>query len=90
MHERPLDWAIVSCSNRLSRRIECLMRRKNNKFAAFFAVKRTALRDLQDLVSKNMLYIEDSEKKTNYVISGPKGLRIPRISPEKRETLDNF
>ncbi len=37
----------------------------------------TALRDLQDLVSKNMLTAEDSGKKTNYVIVSPKGIRIP-------------
>lgn len=37
----------------------------------------TALRDLQDLVSKNMLATEDSGKKTNYTIVSPKGIRIP-------------
>jgi Fic family protein len=42
----------------------------------------TALRDLQDLVSKEMLNAEDSGKKTNYVIVSPKGKRIPRISDE--------
>lgn len=43
----------------------------------------TALRDLQDLVSKEMLKAEDSGKKTNYVILSPKNLRIPRINNEK-------
>jgi Fic family protein len=37
----------------------------------------TALRDLQDLVAKNMLVAEDSGKKTNYTIVSPKGIRIP-------------
>jgi len=40
----------------------------------------TALRDLQDLVSKEMLTAEDSEKKTNYIIMSPKGIRIPKLS----------
>jgi hypothetical protein len=40
------------------------------------------LRDLQDLVSKEMLYAEDTGKKTNYVIISPKGIRIPKISNE--------
>jgi Fic family protein len=40
----------------------------------------TALRDLQDLVSKEMLKAEDSGKKTNYVIMSPKNLRIPKIT----------
>ncbi len=40
----------------------------------------TALRDLQDLVSKNMLSVEDSGKKTNYLVSSPKGIRIPKIT----------
>lgn len=40
----------------------------------------TALRDLQDLVSKQMLFSEDSGKKTNYILVSPKGLRIPRIT----------
>lgn len=39
----------------------------------------TALRDLQDLVSKGMLITEDNGKKTNYVIVSPKGIRIPKI-----------
>ena len=42
----------------------------------------TALRDLQDLVTKKMLTTEDSGKKTNYVIISPKGIRIPKISNE--------
>jgi len=39
----------------------------------------TALRDLQDLVAKEMLKVEDSGKKTNYVIVSPKNIRIPKI-----------
>ena len=42
----------------------------------------TALRDLQDLVSKEILSAEDTGKKTNYVIISPKGIRIPKISNE--------
>jgi Fic family protein len=42
----------------------------------------TALRDLQDLVSKQMLSSEDSGKKTNYILVSPKGLRIPKITGE--------
>ncbi|MBU3659002.1 MAG: Fic family protein [Flavobacteriales bacterium] len=38
----------------------------------------TALRDLQDLVAKNMLKVEETGKKTNYVIVSPKNLRIPK------------
>ena len=40
----------------------------------------TALRDLKDLVSKGMILVEDSGKKTNYIIASPKGIRIPQIS----------
>jgi Fic family protein len=43
----------------------------------------TALRDLQDLVAKEMLKAEDSGKKTNYVIVSPKNIRIPKINDEK-------
>ena len=43
----------------------------------------TALRDLQDLVLKEMLKAEDSGKKTNYVIRSPKNLRIPKIADDK-------
>lgn len=43
----------------------------------------SALRDLQDLVSKEMLKAEDSGKKTNYVIVSPKNLRIPKMADEK-------
>lgn len=43
----------------------------------------TALRDLQDLVVKEMLKAEDSGKKTNYVIISPKNIRIPKINEEK-------
>ena len=38
----------------------------------------TALRDLQDLVSKEMLQVEDSGKKTNYVINSPSDIKIPK------------
>ena len=40
----------------------------------------TALRDLQDLVVKEMLRTEDSGKKTNYIIVSPKNIRIPKIT----------
>ncbi len=40
----------------------------------------TALRDLQDLVEKEMLKSEDTGKKTNYLIISPKNIRIPKIS----------
>lgn len=40
----------------------------------------TALRDLQDLVAKEMLKAEDSGKKTNYIIISPKGIRIPKMT----------
>ncbi len=40
----------------------------------------TALRDLQDLVKKEILKSEDSGKKTNYLIISSKNIRIPRIS----------
>lgn len=43
----------------------------------------TALRDLQDLVAKEMLTAEDSGKKTNYVVVSPKNIRIPKINYEK-------
>jgi Fic family protein len=43
----------------------------------------TALRDLQDLVAKQMLKAEDSGKKTNYAIVSPKNIRIPSIKDEK-------
>lgn len=39
----------------------------------------TALRDLQDLVAKKMLKVEDSGKKTNYIVISPKNIRIPKI-----------
>jgi len=38
----------------------------------------TALRDLQDLVSKEMLQVEDSGKKTNYLINSPSDIKIPK------------
>jgi Fic family protein len=40
----------------------------------------TALRDLQDLVGKEMLFSEDSGKKTNYIIASPGKFRIHNIS----------
>ena len=40
----------------------------------------TALRDLQDLVKKEILKSEDIGKKTNYLIISPKNIRIPKIS----------
>jgi len=43
----------------------------------------TALRDLQDLVGKEMLMAEDSGKKTNYIIISPKLIRIPKITDEQ-------
>ena len=39
----------------------------------------TALRDLQDLVTKKMLKAEDSGKKTNYIVISPKYIRIPKV-----------
>jgi Fic family protein len=39
----------------------------------------TALRDLQDLVEKEILKSEDTGKKTNYLIISPKDIRIPKI-----------
>lgn len=45
----------------------------------------TALRDLQDLVVKQMLKSEDTGKKTNYILLSPKGIRIPKLS-SKTET----
>jgi Fic family protein len=38
----------------------------------------TALRDLQDLVAKEMLRAEDGGKKTNYLIVSPANIRIPK------------
>jgi len=42
----------------------------------------TALRDLQDLVSKKILMQEGSGKKTNYLILSPTNIRIPKILTE--------
>ena len=39
----------------------------------------TALRDLQDLVTKGLLKAEDSGKKTNYLVVSPANIRIPKI-----------
>jgi len=43
----------------------------------------TALRDLQDLVEKEIFKSEDTGKKTNYLIISPKNIRIPKISTTK-------
>ncbi|MFZ4456625.1 MAG: Fic family protein [Bacteroidales bacterium] len=43
----------------------------------------TALRDLQDLVEKEILKTDDTGKKTNYLIISPKNIRIPKISTKK-------
>ena len=43
----------------------------------------TALRDLQDLVAKEMAKAEDRGKKTNYIILSPKNIRIPKIGDKK-------
>jgi Fic family protein len=40
----------------------------------------TALRDLQDLVSKGMLQVEDVGKKTNYLLVGQGNIRIPKCN----------
>ncbi|MDR2626844.1 MAG: Fic family protein [Dysgonamonadaceae bacterium] len=42
----------------------------------------TALRDLKDLVEKEMLHVENSGKKTNYLVNSPANIRIPRIETE--------
>lgn len=42
----------------------------------------TALRDLRDLVEKEMLKADDSGKKTNYLIASPTNIRIPKIETE--------
>jgi len=39
----------------------------------------TALRDLKDLVEKEMLKAEDGGKKTNYLVCSPTNIRIPKI-----------
>ncbi|MFN0200049.1 MAG: Fic family protein [Bacteroidia bacterium] len=39
----------------------------------------TALRDLQDLVGKGMLTVENSGKNTNYLVVSPASIRIPKI-----------
>ena len=40
----------------------------------------TALRDLQDLVSKEMLHVEAGGKKTNYLINSPANIKIPKTT----------
>lgn len=45
----------------------------------------TALRDLQDLVVKEMMKAEESGKKTNYIIMSPKNIRIPKITDGKNQ-----
>jgi len=42
----------------------------------------TALRDLKDLLKKDMLKAEDRGKKTNYLINSPANIRIPKIETE--------
>ena len=42
----------------------------------------TALRDLKDLVEKEMLQADDSGKKTNYLIISPTNIKIPKIETE--------
>lgn len=44
----------------------------------------TALRDLKDLVEKEMLKADDSGKKTNYLINSPANIRIPKIEAENK------
>jgi len=39
----------------------------------------TALRDLKDLVEKEMLKVESNGNKTNYLINSPANIRIPKI-----------
>jgi Fic family protein len=39
----------------------------------------TALRDLQDLIKKDILRSENKGKKTNYLIISPQNIRIPKI-----------
>jgi len=46
----------------------------------------TALRDLQDLVEKEMLRADDSGKKTNYLINSPANIRMPKIETENAGT----
>ena len=42
----------------------------------------TALRDLKDLVEKEMLKAENNGKKTNYLINSPANIKIPKIKIE--------
>ena len=49
----------------------------------------TALRDLQDLVTKGMLKSEDSGKRTNYLVISPKNIRIPKITPTEFFTIND-
>lgn len=51
--------------------------------------KDTALRDLQDLVQKDILKSEDTGKKTNYLIISPKNIRIPKIANRKENLHTN-
>jgi Fic family protein len=39
----------------------------------------TALRDLKDLLEKEMLRVEETGKKTNYLINSPTNIRIPKL-----------
>lgn len=45
----------------------------------------TALRDLKDLVEKQMLKAEGSGKKTNYIVNSPANIRIPRIEAGNKQ-----
>jgi Fic family protein len=42
----------------------------------------TALRDLQDLVNKGILSVDDSGKKTHYTLVSPANIRIPNLKSE--------
>jgi len=46
----------------------------------------TTLRNLKDLVEKEMLKSEDTGKKTNYLINSPTNIRIPKIETENVST----
>jgi Fic family protein len=46
----------------------------------------TSLRDLKDLVDKEMLRADDSGKKTNYLIVSPTNIRIPKMETENAST----
>ena len=50
----------------------------------------TALRNLKDLVEKEMLKAEDTGKKTNYLIVSPANIRIPKIETESTGVMLGF